>query len=101
MKYNLRFLPLIEDDAFAGYAWYEEKSLGCGADFLQIFYTCLDQIEPNPLQYPKVYLEFRRSLLRKFPYAIYCKVEHDVIIVFGLFLPHVTHTERSSSAAGG
>jgi toxin ParE1/3/4 len=85
MKYNLRFLPCIEDDAVAGYSWYEEKAPGCGDDFLQIFYTCLDQIELNPLQYPKLYLEFRRSLLRKFPYAIYYKIERDIIIVFGLF----------------
>lgn len=85
MKYNLRFLPSVEDDAVTGYSWYEEKAHGCGEDFLRIFYTCLDQIELNPFQYPKVYLEFRRNLLRKFPYAIYYEIERDVIIVFGLF----------------
>jgi len=25
MMQVLRFLPEVEDDAFAGYAWYEEK----------------------------------------------------------------------------
>ena len=85
MKYDLRFLPFVEDDAVTGYSWYEEKAPVCGEDFLRVFYTCLDQIELNPFQYPKVYLEFRRSLLHKFPYAIYYKIERDVIIVFGLF----------------
>jgi len=85
MRYNLRFLTCVEDDAVAGYSWYEEKAPGCGDDFLRIFYAGLDQIEINPFQYPKVYLEFRRSLLRKFPYATYYKIEGDVVIVFGLF----------------
>jgi hypothetical protein len=85
MKYTLRFLPCVEDDAVAGYAWYEEKYSGCGDDFLRMFYTCIAEIELNPFQYPKLYLEFRRGLLHKFPYAIYYKIERDVIIVFGLF----------------
>ena len=68
MKYTLRFLPCVEDDAVAGYAWYEEKYSGCGDDFLRMFYTCIAEIELNPFQYPKLYLEFRRGLLHKFPY---------------------------------
>lgn len=48
MKYDLRFLPFVEDDAVTGYSWYEEKAPVCGEDFLRVFYTCLDQIELNP-----------------------------------------------------
>jgi hypothetical protein len=35
MMQDLRFLPEVEDDAFAGYAWYEEKEQGLGDEFLR------------------------------------------------------------------
>jgi plasmid stabilization system protein ParE len=85
MIYSLSFLPEIEEDVIAGYLWYEEKSPGLGEEFLRMFYACAGELPRNPLLYSKVYKEFRRRLLRRFPYAIYFTVEDDQIIVFGLF----------------
>jgi hypothetical protein len=85
MTHTLRFLPEVEEDAFAGYAWYEGKSAGLGDEFLRVFYACAGQIPRNPLLYPKVHGEFRRRLLRRFPYAMYFTVEGDEAIVFALF----------------
>ena len=39
MTYVLRFLPIIEEDALAGYTWYEEKARGLGGEFLRLFYA--------------------------------------------------------------
>jgi len=36
MTYTLRFLPEVEDDVIAGYAWYEEKAPALGEEFLRI-----------------------------------------------------------------
>lgn len=85
MTYSLRFLPEVEEDVIGAYAWYEAKSLGLGKEFLRIFYACADEIPRNPLLYPKVYSEYRRRLFRRFPYAIYFRIESSQIIVFGLF----------------
>ena len=85
MTYVLRFLPDVEEDALAGYRWYEEKAQGLGEEFLRMFYAYAREIPRNPLLYPEVYREFRRRLLRRFPYAIYFRIENDKIIVFGLF----------------
>lgn len=85
MTYTLHFLPEIEEDIIAGYVWYEVKSPGLGEEFLRIFYACAEEIPRNPHLYPKIYNEFRRRLLRRFPYAIYFMVKDDQIIVFGLF----------------
>lgn len=85
MTYTLRFLPEVEQDAIGGYIWYESKSPGLGEEFLRIFYACAGDIPNNPLLYPKVHGEFRRRLLRRFPYAIYFVVKDDHVIVFGLF----------------
>lgn len=85
MTYTLRFLPEVEDDIISGYIWYEAKSRGLGEDFLRMFYASANEITRNPLLYHKVYLDFCRRLLRRFPYAIYFTVENSQIIVFGLF----------------
>ncbi len=85
MMHVLHFLPEVEEDVIASYAWYEEKVSGLGEEFLRLFYASAGEIPRNPLLYPKVYAEFRRQLLRRFPYAIYFKVEDDKIIVFGVF----------------
>ena len=83
--HKLRFLPEVEEDAFASYVWYETKSTGLGEDFLRMFYARSGEISRNPLIFPKVYSEFHRCLLRRFPYAIYFAITSREIIVIGLF----------------
>jgi len=85
MTYTLRFLPEVEDDAISGYSWYETKSPGLGEEFLRMFYACAGDIPRNPLLYPKVHNEFRRCLLRRFPYAVYFIINNEQVIVTGLF----------------
>ena len=85
MKYDLHFLPEVEGNVMAGYSWYEEKSRGLGEEFLRVFYACASELSHNPLLYRKVYGDFRRCLLRRFPYAIYFRSEQTEILVFGLF----------------
>ena len=85
MTYDLRFLPEVEEDVINGYLWYEDKSRGLGEDFLRMFYASSNELMGNPLLYQKVHYDFRRRLLRRFPYAIYFTVENELVIVFGLF----------------
>jgi hypothetical protein len=49
MRYDLRFLPEVEEDLFVGYSWYEEKVLGLGEKFLQMFYDCANNLPENAL----------------------------------------------------
>ena len=86
---KLRFLPEVEEDVIAGYVWYEGKALGLGEEFLRMFYAQAQGILDNPHIFPKVHGDFRRRLLRRFPYAIYFFTKEDHIIVAGLF-----HTAR-------
>ena len=85
MIYSLRFLPEIEEDVFCGFAWYEEKATGLGEDFLRLFYACSEELRRNPFLFQKIHGEFRRRLLRRFPYSIYFRIVDYEIIVFGLF----------------
>lgn len=85
MSYSLSFLPEVEEDAINGYRWYEEKGIGLGEEFLRLFYALTGAIIRNPLSYQTVYEDFRRCLLRRFPYAIYYRVDKQEIIVYALF----------------
>ncbi len=80
MTFTLHFVPEIEEDLIAGYTWYEEKSPGLGEEFIRMFYACAGEIPRNPLLYPKIHNEFRRRLLRRFPYAIYFITKEKVTI---------------------
>ncbi|MBI2848909.1 MAG: type II toxin-antitoxin system RelE/ParE family toxin [Chloroflexi bacterium] len=95
----LRFLPNVEEDVIAGYAWYKAKTPRLGEEFLRMFYASASEIAQNPLLYPKVYGKFRRRLLRRFPYAIYFSIEDNEIIVFGLF--HCARDPRTVRAKLG
>lgn len=85
MTYTLHFLPELEQDVLTGYSWYEERSRGLGEEFLRVFYASAVEISRNPLLYRKVHRDFRRCLLRRFPYALYFRIEDHEIIAFGLF----------------
>jgi hypothetical protein len=85
MRYSLSFLPEVEKDVLAAYLWYEEKSFGLGEEFLRIFYARTNALSYNALLYQKVYGEFRRCLLGRFPYAVYFRTEENRVVVFGLF----------------
>ena len=86
MTYTLHFLPEVEEDVINGYVWYEEKAPGLGEEFLRMFYAYAGEISCNPRLYPKVYGEYRRCLLKRFPYAIYFRMkDNEITIVCGLF----------------
>ena len=85
MTYELRLLPEVEEDAFAGYWWYEERSSGLGDQFLEALYTGVGGISTNPLLCRVVYHGIRRRLLHRFPYAIYFALEEDQLLVLGVF----------------
>jgi hypothetical protein len=84
MTYSLSFLPEVANDAITGYDWYEDRSTGLGNDFLRLLYANSNEIPRDPLLYPIVFKNFRRRLLRRFPYAIYFRIEERNVVVFGL-----------------
>ena len=83
--YTLSFHPDIQGDLQEIYSWYEKKMFGLGEDFLQVFYSSIKVIIENPLKYPKIYRNYHRYLLQKFPYALYYIIENNLIIVMGVF----------------
>lgn len=85
MSYNVRLRPELLDDASEAYGWYEERGTGLGDEFLRTVYAAIARIQRNPTLLRKVYSEFRRLYLRRFPYLLYYRIEHGTIIFILLF----------------
>jgi plasmid stabilization system protein ParE len=70
-------LPEAKADVANAYLWYEEQALGLGLEFLRCVETALRAIERSPRSYPIVHEAYRRSLVRRFPYAIFFEFVPD------------------------
>jgi plasmid stabilization system protein ParE len=58
--------------------YYEIKQKGLGKLFLLSLKDTFRLLSLNPFIYVKVYKEIRRALTRKFPYAIFDKVDDNI-----------------------
>jgi hypothetical protein len=64
-------LPEAKADVADAYLWYEEQSMGLGLEFLRCVETALLAIQRTSLCYPAAHESYRRSLIRRFPFAIF------------------------------
>ena len=87
---ELRILPAVFNDMAEAADWYDDQLAGLGTRFMDSFYAALPEMTGNPLIYRPVYREFRRILLKPFPYAAYFRLVGDVTVVVLVF-----HTARS------
>jgi len=85
MKYNLIVRPEAEAELADAYAWYGQQVVGLGDDFLQAVDATINSIRRNPLQYPVVYKDIRRTLTRRFPYQIFFIINDMGIVIIAVF----------------
>jgi plasmid stabilization system protein ParE len=85
MAVELVFAPDVQIDIEDAYAWYEERRPGLGEEFLSCVESCLHTICRSPDLYPKVYEEYRRALVRRFPYAVFYEFHDDKVVVYSVF----------------
>ncbi|PIP05355.1 MAG: recombinase, partial [Syntrophobacterales bacterium CG23_combo_of_CG06-09_8_20_14_all_48_27] len=62
---------------------------GLGEEFLDCVDACIQAICRMPELHPKVHEEYRRALVRRFPYAIFYEYAGGKVIVYCIF-----HTSR-------
>ena len=65
------FAQEAESDVKSHYAWYEEREPGLGEDFLRCVEACVLAIQRNPRLYPVILDDFRRALVRRFPFEVF------------------------------
>jgi toxin ParE1/3/4 len=75
--------------------WYEGRQEGLGDNFIADVREAAKRIEANPKGYRKVIGEARKVALKRFPYAMYFKIEPDGSLVFAYL-----HASRRPELAG-
>ena len=93
MKRTLIIRPEAELDMREAYVWYEKQVPALGANFLLHVDAALRSVQRYPLQYPVIYRNARRCLVRRFPYGIIYVVEEKRIVVVAIF--HAKRDPRS------
>lgn len=71
-------------DVAAAYEWYQNERAGLGLEFLDELRAAYDRITAGPFEYRDLRFGIRRTLLRRFPYAVYFAVDGDVVIVLAI-----------------
>ena len=77
---KIEILDEAKDDLIAGYHFYEEQSAGLGPYFLDSLFSDIDSL----LLYSgihRVVYGSRRCVASRFPFAIYYRMESDVVRV--------------------
>jgi toxin ParE1/3/4 len=93
MRFNVSILAEAEVDIDNAYVWYELRQVNLGNKFFKKVEESVQFISNNPYCCKVLYKGIRRHIVKKFPYAIYYKVnfEFKEIQIVG-----VIHFKRSS-----
>jgi plasmid stabilization system protein ParE len=79
------YTPEADDDVAEAYGWYESREPGLGEDFLRCVEACVLTIQRHPQLYPVAVDEFRRALVRRFPYEIFYEVADEALVIYSVF----------------
>ena len=85
--YNLRISDDAELDLDNAFIWYEIQKNNLGIEFITTIDDSFQKIKNSPKQFPIIYKNIRRHLIKKFPYSIYffindASAEINIIAVF-------------------
>jgi len=89
MAAELIIAPEVEQDIADAYAWYEDRRIGLGEEFLSCIDACIATVLRAPEIYELVHENYRRSLVRRFPFAVFYEFETGVVTIYSVF-----HTSR-------
>lgn len=78
---NIKILPSALDDLDRGRRFYVRQGKSVGGYFLDSVFSDIDSLELYAGVHIKVF-DFHRLLAKRFPYAVYYKVDGDICIVF-------------------
>ncbi len=84
MKYRLVVKDEAIQDMTEGFAWYEDKRIGLGVDFLDEVDEYFNKIVQNPEQY-QAHQSQRIAIMFRFPYKIVFEIEKDIIVVYAVY----------------
>lgn len=81
----LRYTDRSKDDVDLAFAWYEKQRRGLGFEFLDCVEVSLNNILSFPEMYERIYSDYRRCVVRRFPFSVFYTIEGDEIVIHSVF----------------
>lgn len=81
----LQYTNRSKNDVELAFKWYEIQRRGLGFDFLDCVEISLSNILSFPEMYRMDYSNFRRCVIRRFPFSIFYTIEDDKIVIHSVF----------------
>ena len=88
----VRFRSEAASDVLLAREWYDGQRPGLGDDFARSLEQVIDLMSRLPEAFPEIAVGLRRGLLGRFPYAVYYRLNGNVLDVIACL-----HTRRSPS----
>src|SRR5947209_53586 len=85
MGAELILAPEAERDLAEAYGWYENRRTGLGEEFLGCVDACIQSICRTPEMHAATQENYRRGLVRRFPYAVFYEYAAGTVTVYGVF----------------
>ena len=81
----MKISPEAEADLAEARAFYEGRRGGLGDEFLESFEDTLRSIETSPEAFSVVHRQLRRTLMRRFPFSVYYRIEGGEPVIIAVF----------------
>ncbi len=81
---RLLYTVRAKHDLDVAFTWYEEQRRGLGFEFLD----CVEALIETILYMPSAgfsYHQFKRALVRRFPFSVFYTIEDDQLIIHAVF----------------
>jgi plasmid stabilization system protein ParE len=81
---KLKILRSASEDLQDGYRFYERQSPGAGDYFIDSLFSDIDSLALNGGIHPIYKPPFHRMLSKRFPYAIFYRMDGPLVIVYAV-----------------
>ena len=81
---KIKILASASQDLIDGYWFYEKQAEGLGTYFGDSLFSDIDSLIINAGIHPLHFGKYHRMLSKRFPFAVYYRVENKTALVYGV-----------------
>jgi toxin ParE1/3/4 len=85
MKFSLILSKEAQTEIEDALIWYRDKAPNMDKEFLNCLGYGFSLIQKNPSMFPIVHKEYRRTLIRRFPFQIIFTIKDFTIVILAVF----------------
>ncbi len=85
MAVDLVIAPEAEADLDQAFSYYEARQVGLGGRFLDHVARTIREVVHLPESHRTISKDYRRALVRRFPYGIFYEIGDNTVTVYGVF----------------